>query len=221
MNKAVSYILDLFFPNRCPVCRSFTEYNELVCEKCMKKLEKYTFESIDALPITGAFYDRKLAGYYYENEVKNGIYSLKDGHKEFGYYLGNIISEKIICDETISKADCIIPVPMSAKSFRLRGYNQAAVIAETISTITGIKMMTGILYKHESKVQHSLNMTQRMENVSAYSIKNTDLSGRKIIICDDVCTTGSTINRCAELLKNMGAAEVYAAVGTTTKLKKE
>ena len=60
-----------------------------------------------------------------------------------------------------------------------------------------------------------------MENVSAYSIKNTDLSGRKIIICDDVCTTGSTINRCAELLKNMGAAEVYAAVGTTTKLKKE
>ena len=174
----------------------------------MKKLEKYTFESIDALPITGAFYDRKLAGYYYENEVKNGIYSLKDGHKEFGYYLGNIISEKIICDETISKADCIIPVPMSAKSFRLRGYNQAAVIAETISTITGIKMMTDILYKHESKVQHSLNMTQRMENVSAYSIKNTDLSGRKIIICDDVCTTGSTINRCAELLKSMGAAEV-------------
>ncbi len=70
MNKAVSYILIFFSEQMSGLQKLLQKYNELVCEKCMKKLEKYTFESIDALPITGAFYDRKLAGYYYENEVK-------------------------------------------------------------------------------------------------------------------------------------------------------
>lgn len=222
MNKAVSFILDLFFPNRCPICRNFIEFNELVCEECCKELERYIPENIDIFPaINKMYFERMLAGYYYENNVKTGVYSLKDGHKEFGYHLGNILTEKIKCDEEFLKADYIVPVPMSAKNYRNRGYNQAEVIAKTISVKTGIKMMADILYKHESKVQHSLNMVQRMENVSAYSIRSTDLSGLKIIICDDVCTTGSTINKCAELLKSMGAAEVYAAVGTTTKLKKE
>ncbi len=96
---------------------------------------------------------------------------------------------------------------MSAKSFRLRGYNQAAVIAETISTITGIKMMTDILYKHESKVQHSLNMTQRMEkNVSAYSIKIPTFRDGKLLYAMMFVRPEGTINRCAELLKNMGSS---------------
>ena len=63
-------------------------------------------------------------------------------------------------------------------------------------------------------------MSQRFSRPKEEGQKEED-EGMKIIICDDVCTTGSTINRCAELLKSMGAAEVYAAVGTTTKLKKE
>lgn len=221
MNKAINFVLDLFFPSRCPICRNFIRYDELICEKCIKKLKKYIPENYDILiKINDMFFDKILAGFYYENEVRNGIYSLKDGHKEFGYYLGNILSELILQDELISKSDYIIPVPMSEKNLRLRGYNQADIIAETISVKTGIKMMTDILYKNPSEVQHSLNKTQRMKNVSAYNINSTDLSGMKIIICDDVCTTGSTINRCAELLKNMGAAKVYAAVGTTTKLKR-
>lgn len=222
MNKAVNFILDLFFPNRCPICRNFIKYNELVCEKCNGELKKYIPENNNSfIKMNNTFFDKIFAGFYYENEVRDGIFSLKDGHKEFGYYLGNILAELIKKDELISKSDCIIPVPMSAKSLKLRGYNQAVIITETISVKTGIKMITDILYKNQSEVQHSLNKTQRMKNVSAYNIHSTDLSGMKIIICDDVCTTGSTINRCAELLKNVGAAEVYAAVGTTTKLKKE
>lgn len=60
-----------------------------------------------------------------------------------------------------------------------------------------------------------------MKNVSAFGINQIELSGKKIILCDDVLTTGSTLNRCAELLKSAGAADVYAAAGATTKLKKE
>lgn len=222
MNKVINFILDLFFPNRCSVCRNFIKYDELVCKKCIGELKKYIPENDDSfIKMNDRFFDKILAGFYYENEVRDGIFSLKDGHKEFGYYLGNILAELIKKDELISKSDYIISVPMSAKSLKLRGYNQADIITETISIKTGIKIMTDILYKNQSEVQHSLNKTQRMKNVSAYDINSTDLSGMKIIICDDVCTTGSTINRCAELLKNMGAAEVYAAVGTTTKLKKE
>lgn len=220
MNKVFKFILDLFFPNRCPVCRSFIGYNELFCGKCISNLKKYRADNLHQE--TGRVFTGKvLAGFYYENEAKDGILSLKDGCKAFGCYLGDILAGIIKDDKTASAADCIVPVPMSEKSFRERGYNQAEVIAKEISRKTGITVRTDILHKNESEVQHSLNKEQRMKNVSAYNINKIDISGMKIIVCDDVMTTGSTANRCAELLKSMGAAEVYAAVGTTTKLKKE
>ncbi|MBQ8434919.1 MAG: ComF family protein, partial [Oscillospiraceae bacterium] len=98
-----------------------------------------------------------------------------------------------------------------------RGYNQAQVIAKEISAKTGIKLLCNVLFKNPSAVQHTLSYEERLKNVEAFYSSDDDLRGKRIIICDDVLTTGSTINKCAQLLINIHAAEVYAAVGTTKK----
>ena len=83
-------------------------------------------------------------------------------------------------------------------------------------------MKDNILFRRDSEEQHTLGKADRMKNVSAfYCDEKTDLSGKSIIICDDVITTGSTLQRCAELLKKLNAADIYIAAGTTTKYIKE
>ncbi len=225
MNKILSYISDIFFPNRCPVCNAFIEWNKCICPECEQSLKAFPENICKGCGKTECFcsektYDKAMACFYYEGKAKDGILSLKDGHKEFGIYIGKLLGNRFL--EEDFKADAVIPVPMSKESYRKRRYNQAEVIGEQIAEINHIKLLNGILYKKNSAVQHSLNKAERTKNTSAfYSEKKFRLYDMNIILCDDVLTTGSTLNKCASLLKEIGAAEVYAAVGTTTKLKKE
>ncbi|MCM1226338.1 MAG: double zinc ribbon domain-containing protein [Clostridium sp.] len=224
MNKLKAFLTDLIFPNRCPVCREIIEWDKLICGKCDDSMEAFPK---DICPKCGKdncicgeiCYDRAFVCFYYEDPAKKGILSLKDGHKEFGAYLGRLLGEKIA--ESNIKADGVIPVPMSESSYRIRRYNQAEIIAKQISNINNIPLFTGLIGKNESAVQHTLGKAERMKNTAALYGSGTNLDDMSFILCDDVITTGSTINRCAEILKEMGAAAVYAAVGTTTKLKKE
>ncbi len=230
MNKISAFILDLFFPNRCPVCGEIISFDSFVCDSCMDKLEDIAVKKNDICQKCGKadcicksdiLTVRTAAGFFYEKEARDGIISLKAGSKNFGYFLGDILAEKIKVDDILKNADNIVPVPMSRKRLRERGYNQSYVIATEISSKTGIPILNNALFKKDSAVQHELSREERKNNVSAFSGGNMNLSGKKIIVCDDVLTTGSTLNKCAELLINMGAAQVFGAVGTTTKLKKE
>lgn len=230
MNRILAFILDLFFPNCCPVCGDIIEFDRFICNNCFTELENCSVNKNDICSRCGKlkcicndklYYNRTAVCFYYESVAKKGVLSLKDGSKNFGYLLGNILAEKIKEDNKLNSADYIVPVPMSKKRLKERRYNQAYVIAREISRKTNIPILNNVLLKNDSKVQHDLNIEERKMNTSAFFNSNINLDGNKIIICDDVLTTGSTLNKCAELLINMGTAEVYAAVGTTTKLKKE
>lgn len=225
MNKAAAFIADLFFPNRCPICGSYINYDCFICEICNSQLSPVHDDiclkcgKIHRECICDKIcYDKAFVCFYYEGIAKTGIFSLKDGHKEFGYFIGRLLGEMIA--ETGLKADGVVPVPMSKKSYRKRRYNQAKVIAEKIADINKLPVLTDIIFKNESDVQHNLSRTERRKNTSAFYGGNKSLDNMKIILCDDVITTGSTLDRCAGILKEMGAAAVYAAAGTTTKLKR-
>lgn len=226
MNKAAMFILDLFFPNRCPVCDDVIAFDALVCNSCKEKLKNCFTDENKVCNICGKttclthdnlYYSRTLSCYYYDSYAKDGILSLKDGNKNFGYHIADMMSEKILSDNIMKNADYITAVPMSKARLRERGYNQAQVIAKEISAKTGIKLLCNVLFKNPSAVQHTLSYEERLKNVEAFYSSDDDLRGKRIIICDDVLTTGSTINKCAQLLINIHAAEVYAAVGTTKK----
>ena len=167
------------------------------------------------------FYDRALVPLRYENLVKEGVLSLKRGNnKNFGEYTGKLLAGILKNEMSELQFDMIMPVPMSPASFRKRGFNQAEIIAGEISSALDIPLVNDVLIKQDTdSSQHYLNKSQRMRNISSIKIKEIDLTGKRIIICDDVITTGSTINRCARLLKNSGAETVFAAVAAGTKLR--
>ena len=227
MNTASRFLTDLFFPNRCPCCDGFIRWDKLICGKCHRSIETVHEK---ACPVCGRepcmcsednFYDRALVPLRYENLVKEGVLSLKRGNnKNFGEYTGKLLAGILKNEMSELQFDMIMPVPMSPASFRKRGFNQAEIIAGEIASALDIPLVNDVLIKQDTdSSQHYLNKSQRMRNISSIKIKKTDLTGKRIIICDDVITTGSTINRCARLLKNSGAETVFAAVAAGTKLR--
>lgn len=224
MNKLLLFLADMLYPNRCPICGGLIKWDMFICTECEENIKADRADACRGCGkeqcICGKLpYDGAVAMFDYGGTAKRGVYSLKDGSKEFGRYLGEKLGREVK-DKLGESFDLIVPVPMSKERLMERGYNQAEVMAEKISEVTGVSLKNGILYKSVSAVQHTLDKRQRQENVSAFGINECDLGGMNILLCDDVLTTGSTIGKCAELLKSKGAAKVYAAVGTTTKLKK-
>ena len=218
MNKILLWIADLFLPNRCPICGDFISYDALVCGKCEREME--SLKADNALireRCSSDICSRAVYVYIYKGKAKDGIISLKGESKNFGIYLGKKLSEAMISENLVSSVDCITYVPMSKKKLRKRRYNQAKVIACEISRNTGIPIAEGLLLKTHSAEQHTLGKRERAENAASfYTDGKHDLTGKTVMICDDVITTGSTLGRCAGLIKSLKAKEVYIAAGTIT-----
>ncbi len=168
-------------------------------------------------------YDEAIAVSFYEDKAKNGIIALKAStNRNFGWFAGEMIGKWILEQESWMMTDGIVPVPMSLGKRLLRGYNQAEVIAKGISSVTHIPVLTNCLKKkHGGPAQHTLSARQRAENTDKFQSGGRKLTGYRLILCDDVLTTGTTLNRCAELLKECGAETVFAAAAATTRRKKE
>lgn len=225
------FCLDIVYPNRCPCCYEFLPWNEYICSKCREKVLIDTSELCskcgkrkeDCICGAALKYDEAVVMSYYENEAKNALISMKNSsNKNFGIFAGEILGNIIIKKPEWKSCDGIVPVPMNRWNKILRGYNQAKIIANAISDVTGIPVMDDCLIKRFGyKSQHSLNAADREKNTESFQPMGRDLEGMKLIICDDIITTGNTLNRCAELLKMCGVEKVYAAVAATVKRKRE
>lgn len=122
-------------------------------------------------------------------------------YKTFVNFLLN--NKKIF--EKIKKYDTIIPVPISKKRLKERGYNQSLLIAKEICKRTNLKIMNNCLIKTKNIIEQSkLNKEERLQNISGvYNLKNKQLlNNKKILLIDDIYTTGSTANECSKTLKN-------------------
>lgn len=107
--------------------------------------------------------------------------------------------------------DIIVPVPISKKRLKTRGYNQSYLIAKEISKILNIKLENDILSKQKDNIaQSTLNKSEREENVKCvYKLVNENkVKNKKILLIDDIYTTGSTVNECSKILTNAGAKKI-------------
>ncbi len=228
MNTQISkYILDIFYPNRCPCCGDFIRWDKLTCGKCHRELEP-VYDKICkkcgkeiCICSEEIFYDRAVSLFRYEKLAKEGILAMKRSeNKNFGEYAGKMISEILNSDYHGENFDFIIPVPMSVRSFMKRGFNQAEVIAKEISESFSIPLRNDILYKDNvSSSQHFLGRAERFRSISAIKSHDADLRGKKVILCDDIITTGSTVNRCAMLLKEKGAESIMLVCAAESRMK--
>lgn len=108
--------------------------------------------------------------------------------------------------------DIIIPVPIHKRRLRERGYNQSSLLAQRLSRVTRIPVVEGALVrtKHSPSQAKSDNVDQRRNNINnAFKCVSHDVSGKRILLIDDVCTSGATLNSCATSLKSAGAASVW------------
>lgn len=124
--------------------------------------------------------------------------------------LAEFITKNIILNDknafqTIKSYDIIIPVPISKKRLKERGYNQSELIAKQIAKATEMRLEVGCLYKNKNIIaQSKLSKEQREENIKGvYGIKNKEkLHEKKVLLFDDIYTTGSTVNECCRIIKN-------------------
>jgi ComF family protein len=111
-----------------------------------------------------------------------------------------------------STADFLVPVPLHPRRLRERGYNQAALLAGKLSRLTSVPVNDGALMRTRNTPQQAKtdNVAQRIANMAdAFACRSRDLSGKRILLIDDVCTTGTTLNSCAIPLKAAGAISVH------------
>ena len=213
-------ILDWLYPQVCGVCGKINKYS--LCSKCNIKLKKEFSFTIDN-------YNNDLSKNFtehcyffkYENLIREQIIALKFREKPYiyksiSYFLKN--NKKSF--EYLEKYDIIIVVPISKKRKKERGYNQSVLMVKELSNIIDARLYTNILYKMKNTVpQSSLNKKQREENVKGiYEAYNCNkIRNKKILLMDDIFTTGSTVNECANILIQNGIDRKQIGVLTIAK----
>ncbi len=206
-------ILDLIAPRVCVVCGNrlgITEHT--VCSSCYLHLPRTTFQFTPYdNPMTQLFWGlspvtHAAALLFYEphGEVARLVYDLKYADRpDIGEDMGRMMAEELRIAGYFDGVDMIVPVPLSPKRMRQRGYNQSEMLAQGISEMAHIPINTRALRrKHFRQSQTTLMRHQRQENVAdLFQLGKTDgLEGKHILLVDDVCTTGATLTACARVL---------------------
>ena len=225
-------LLDLLLPNRCPGCDAFLHPGELLCPACE---EKILLPHDDYCHICGKLrckckahppdYDMAVVCARYSGEPDDpavrAVWELKNSlNTNFAAFAGKLLAERIRHSLDYGQYDCVTSVPMHRTKQRMRGYNQAELIGRALASELSVPYRNDLLYKQKSaKAQHNLNAAERAVNVSSFGANDVSLDRMRILLCDDVLTTGATMNRCAALLRSRGAAFVTAAAAATTDRK--
>ena len=168
--------------------------------------------------------ERAAALMYYEPhaELAQIVYRMKYNNRpDIGEDLGRVMAVEMQYGRFFDGIDLLIPVPLSPKRLRQRGYNQSTQLAMGIRQLTGIPLADGILKrKHFHKSQTQLSRQERQENVSdIFYVKHPErLEGKHILLIDDICTTGATLTACANQMKEIPGIKIsILTLGITSK----
>ena len=159
----------------------------------------------------------------YDEHIKGAILAFKKercGNSYYAFACG--IAAAVGKSPFAGNIDIIVPIPSSKKSMKERGYNQTELIAKELRFLLGIPYSNILVKTKDTKVQKRLGMRERVENViGAFAVdpKASDIAGTRLLVIDDVCTTGSTLSEAARVLKEAGAGKVYTASFSKTVLE--
>ena len=207
IREVFSRLLDLVYPPKCVFCGKILERSGYcVCGKCEKELH-YNTNPVLSKKADGT--NLCLSPLEYTDEVRESLLRYKfGGCLHYAETYSRIVSK--IVYEYSSDCDIITWVPLSRKRKRSRGYDQAQLIAEGLSNLTGLDCKRLLVKTVDNPAQSGTKSAAvRAENVKGvYAPADTKIKGRHVLLVDDIITTGSTVSECAKTLKKAGAASV-------------
>jgi len=207
----VKALLKLLFPPKCVLCRELLAQGEQdICEECRIFGPDYPNRKKGT-----HFLDSFAAVWYYEGNVRKSILRYKFYHaRHYAPAFGRILGEKIL--EVYPEGfDTLSWVPVSPLRKLTRGYDQAALLAKAVGSAVGMTPVPLLKKIRHNRPQSGISgEAKRRANVlGAYRVRSgADVAGKRILLLDDVFTTGSTAGECARMLKLAGAKEVHCAV---------
>jgi competence protein ComFC len=224
--------VSLLYPATCTTCGKSVRAGEYLCDACEAKIVRIVppfcetcsepFEGSMTSAFTCAncahrtiYFDAAVAAYRGRDIVREIIHEFKYARQ---IHLRHLVAHWLraaLDDERLRDIsfDLIVPVPLHPARQRERGFNQAGLLAESLSAETSMPSTPVLERIRYTTTQTALDRSERMENLhNAFRLrKNADVRGLRVLLIDDVLTTGSTLSECARVLKRAGAISVHAA----------
>ncbi len=208
MINILDFLLSIIYPNICGFCGRINENS--LCEECFERISHNLTYNI--IHVKNKNFDKQISIAKYDGEFRDNILAYKFSEKSYMYktFAKLILKNEKICG-IIKSYDIIVPVPIHKKRIIERGYNQSELITKEIAkNIKQIKYIKALKKIKNNERQSELKKEERNQNVkNVYEIQNKQIiENKKVILFDDIYTTGSTANECAKVLKQNGAKEI-------------
>jgi len=223
--------LDFLFPRRCPVCGEITSpagslicpscflklsfVKPPVCKKCGKEIMDETMEYCsDCMGHFHAF-ESGVALLNYDETARTVMAQIKYKNKrEYLDFFGAAMAKRYGMAVARMAVEAIVPVPVHLSRRRARGFNQAEVLAGILGEKLKIPAAPKMLIRRKrTRPQKELSASERLKNLSGAFAAGEGSGGiKRVLLVDDIYTTGSTVEACARVLQNAGVEKVYFAV---------
>lgn len=229
-------VLNLFFPPRCGFCAALFDWAAVpeanLCEQCISRI---TFIGLESCRFCGKqlnnhkqtecgqcaglkYYTRAISACEYEGLVREKLLEFKyKGNRQLAGIFSYFIAKKLKMTKQ-QNFDIIISVPIHSSKREERGFNQSELIAGSIAEYLGKPLSTcNLIRTKQTESQSKLDKKYRFQNIrDAFEVVNAgEIRGKRILLIDDILTTGATANECSKILKESGAEEVYVATVAT------
>ena len=200
-------LLDLLFPPRCIFCGRLALPGEprQSCRRCLAALPR------TVTPRYGTAPRMAVAPFLYVGGVRRALLRFKfQGKTSYAAPLARFMAAEAL-RRYRDTPELVVFAPVSAARRRRRGYDQSELLAEEVASLLSLPLAPALEKVRDTPAQSSLHASQRMQNVrgSYRCALPGSIAGKRVLLVDDVCTTGSTMGECARVLMAAGAAEVY------------
>ena len=214
-------LLDLISPRLCVVCGNrLAVTEETLCSKCYMHLPRTNFdhdlyENVMAKLFWGQIkLEKATALFYYEPHAETAqiLYEMKyKNHPEIGVVMGRMMAKELVRSRLFEGIDAIVPVPLTKKRERQRGYNQSLELAKGVNEVTGLPIYNKVVKRTKFMgSQTQRGRWERNENVEhVFELVDGDsLIGKHVLLIDDVVTTGATIIACAQEMQKASDVKI-------------
>ena len=202
--------VDLIYPPRCILCQSLLSKHKSLCGNCEKNAPFFRKQKTKL-----RFLDSYTAVWYYKGYVRDSLLRYKFSTWDFlDRPYGRLLAEKIRQDFP-QGIDVLTWVPTAGKRRRKRGYDQCKLLAKAVGRELGIRPRKILRKIKNNPAQSGISdaATRRANAAGAYQVIRPELvKGRRVLVIDDILTTGATVGECAKMLKFAGAGKVFCAV---------